>query len=281
MRGITFGGILSVTHSPVGRGQRVGVHKSSEHAIGSFAVVSHRACKVAPALVSEYLEAVGCAFALHLSRCFTVKSTLMTAMNVSKLFLSPKQVRLSFAMLAAGMIAGLSCAHADIVQMVNGDRHTGMVVAVVGTNVTFQSQIQGLIELPRDKVAAIYFRPVEAAATNAGQPAPAASGEWLKQFRNSAASSNLVEQVRQQLLAGAGPEANQRFDELVQGLMGGTIRMDDIRKQAQESVNQLRSLKGDLGEDGEMLEGYLRILEGFLDKTERAQETVPPGSPKP
>jgi hypothetical protein len=141
------------------------------------------------------------------------------------------------------------------------------VVSVVGSNVNFQSQNQGLIQLPRDKVAAIYFRPVEAVATTAEQPSPATSGEWLNQLKNSTVSSNLIEQVRQQLLSGAGPEANQRFDELVQGLRGGTLNMDDIRRQARDSVEQLRAVQSDLGEDGEMVEGYLRILEGFLQKT--------------
>ena len=41
-----------------------------------------------------------------------------------------------------------------------------------------------------------------------------------------------IEQVRQQMLAGADPAANQKYNEMLGGLMSGKLSVNDIRAQA-------------------------------------------------
>ena len=74
----------------------------------------------------------------------------------------------------------------------------------------------------------------------------------------------------------AGPEANNKFNEMVSGLMSGRLTVNDIRAEAKSAADQLKELKRDLGEDaGGALDGYLAILEHFL------QETAPPNVSSP
>jgi len=40
-------------------------------------------------------------------------------------------------------------------------------------------------------------------------------------FRGMSMNTNLIQQVQKQFLSGAGPEANNKFDELLGGLMSG------------------------------------------------------------
>jgi hypothetical protein len=54
--------------------------------------------------------------------------------------------------------------------------------------------------------------------------------------------------------------------------MSGRLSVSDIRAQAQAATDQIKQLKGELGDEaGGMLDGYLTILEKFLD------EAKPPG----
>src|SRR5688572_12963671 len=65
-------------------------------------------------------------------------------------------IRLSAVVFSLGMLAWASLA--DQLEMVNGDTYSGSVLAVNLTNVTFRSEIQGTITLPRTNVARITFR---------------------------------------------------------------------------------------------------------------------------
>jgi hypothetical protein len=87
------------------------------------------------------------------------------------------------------------------------------------------------------------------------------------------ASTNLIQQVQKQFLSGAGPEANNKFDELLGGLMSGKLSVDDIRAEAKAAADQLRALQRESGEDaGFATSAYLAILDHFL------KETAPSGS---
>src|SRR5437879_5182125 len=44
---------------------------------------------------------------------------------------------------------------ADMLELTNGDHYLGTVVSMTQSNLEFQSEIQGLVKLPRDKVAKI------------------------------------------------------------------------------------------------------------------------------
>jgi hypothetical protein len=184
---------------------------------------------------------------------------------------------------------------ADQIEMQNGDRYVGHVLSVNTNLVVFQNDVLGILRLPRAKVAAItldagstanspalpsltntYIRAPSAAPTNA---APNLSPA----FRQLGANTNLIQQVQKQFLSGAGPEANDKFNELLGGLMSGKLTVDDIRAQAQSAADQLRALKREGGEEvGFATDAYLAILDHFLKETapSASATNAPAASPK-
>jgi hypothetical protein len=115
-----------------------------------------------------------------------------------------------------------------------------------------------------------------APATN-GAPAPDISAA----LRQLGANSNLIQQVQSQVLSGASPEANDKFNEMVGGLMSGKLTVNDIRAQAKSAADQMRAAKKDLGEDaGFAIDGYLAILDKFLKETAPSGEATAK-NPKP
>lgn len=173
---------------------------------------------------------------------------------------------------------------ADQVQMQNGDQLFGRVVSMSGDTLTLHSEILGTVKLPRAKIASVSFGtnalpPLASQVLTNRQALPAAIGtngttqlaNTLKQLRTQ---SNLVSQVQAQFLAGAGPEANAKFNELLNGLMNGQLNMGDLRSQAQNAAAQLRAAKKDLGGDaGWVLDSYLTILDNFINETADQQPT--------
>ncbi|MEQ8790046.1 MAG: hypothetical protein RIC55_27365 [Pirellulaceae bacterium] len=64
------------------------------------------------------------------------------------------------------------------------------------------------------------------------------------------------------------PAVQGYFDKQVNGLMSGDISLGDIRNDAVDVRDQLEKLKKDLGPSGEALNGYLDILNGFIQETD-------------
>jgi hypothetical protein len=158
--------------------------------------------------------------------------------------------------------------------MRNGDRYVGRVLSLDPGALVVQSDVLGTVKLPRDKVAHITFGP---AGTNFARPLATNNsfrGPLARQTNGASngaavgqigADTNLVQQVRQQFLGEAGPEANAKFNELMGGLMTGKLTVADIRVQAKSAADQLRSLKGEMGQSaGPELDSYLAILDKFL-----------------
>ena len=186
---------------------------------------------------------------------------------------------------------------ADEVEMQNGDRYSGKVLSVSGDTVVLESEVLGKINVPRKKVASLTLGPTAATpkpATNVAQVArstnlPAAmptaalantNMDLTAAFRNLGANTNFIGQIRRQLLAD-NPEASSNYDELVGGLMSGKLNLDDLRRQAKSSADQLRQLKRDLGPDaGDSLDAYLSVLDDFLKETADAPAGATP-APKP
>jgi len=174
---------------------------------------------------------------------------------------------------------------ADQIEMQNGDRYSGAVLSMTPDTVVLQSEILGQLKLPRNQVAAVTIgsashisRPV--VSTNNPGPAAAAlatqphsdTGDALRQL---GANTNLVQQIRKQFLADAGPQANEKFDELFNGLVTGKLDMDGLRAEAKSAADQLRAMKKDMGGDaGETLDAYLGVLDSFL-----SQNTPPATAP--
>jgi hypothetical protein len=173
----------------------------------------------------------------------------------------------------------------DQVEMQNGDRYAGHVLSLNTNTVVLQSAVLGTLRLPRSKVAVITLglgpatnSPALPLPTNVFTPA--ASGTTANVVSNLSPalpglsmSTNLIQQVQKQFLSGAGPEANNKFNELLGGLMSGKLNVEDIRAEAKTAADQLRALQRESGEDaGFATSAYLAILDHFL------KETAPSGS---
>ena len=189
---------------------------------------------------------------------------------------------------------------ADLLELTNGDHYQGTIISMSSSNVVFHSEVQGLVILPRDKVATVTLTPAVPAAVAAPKPAAPVSGTnvsavagtpavkpnaqanaVIQQLRQQGVEPKLIEQVQEQIFGKASPEAAQKFDELMGGLMTGQLSVEDIRKQAQNSINQIRTAKKDLGPDaGEMLDSYLSILEKFVQESS-PEPSAPVAKPAP
>src|SRR6185369_9271877 len=172
---------------------------------------------------------------------------------------------------------------ADQVEMQNGDRYLGTVLSLDTNTLALHSAVLGKVNLPRGQVALITLGAGGATnhsrAASATKPEPAASSLTIANgtadlsapLRQLGANTNFIEQIRAQFLADAGPEANNKFNTLLGGLLSGRLTVNDIRVEAKSAADQLKELKRDLGEDGGgAFDGYLAILENFL------RDTAPP-----
>ena len=186
---------------------------------------------------------------------------------------------------------------ADQVEMQNGDRYSGKVLSVSADTVVLESEVLGKINVPRKKVASLVFGTNAAAskaATNVTRVSvptnlPTAASlaalantnvDLSAVLRNLGANTNFIRQIREQMLAG-NPEAASNYDELVNGLMSGKLNMDDLRREAKSSADQLRALTRDLGpEAGDSLDAYLDVLDNFLKET-AAEPTSATPAPQP
>jgi hypothetical protein len=137
--------------------------------------------------------------------------------------------------------------------------------------VVLQSEVLGVVNLQRGKVASLAMG--NAVATNAAPAIKAASTngstELAAAVRQLGTQSNLVNQVRAQFLATANPEANQKFDQMLNDLGTGKMSIADLRAQARSAAAQLRELEKEAGDDASGTMGlYPSILESFLAETE-------------
>jgi hypothetical protein len=171
------------------------------------------------------------------------------------------------------------CAHADQVNMQNGERFVGKVVTLTNETVIVQSEVLGILKVPRSKIASIAFGTnsvaslVQTSVVATAQPARSlstnSSPDLTTALQQLRADPSAMRQVEQQFLAGADPQAKEMFNQLMGGLMNGSLSVNDIRAQAKSAADQLRSAKKELGEDaGFAVDGYLAVLDSFLRETE-------------
>lgn len=179
--------------------------------------------------------------------------------------------------------AAASGLRADVLEMQNGDRYSGKVLSVSDDTVVLNSEILGRINVPRNKVVSLKFSAsaaglqldanhVKPVSTNlpttiASTSLANTNADLSAALRQLGGDTNFIGQIRQQMLADS-PEAGAKFDETVNGLMSGQINLNDLRRQAQSSAEQLRELKRELGPDAdESLDAYLKILDAFVNET--------------
>ena len=188
---------------------------------------------------------------------------------------------------------------ADEVDMENGDRYFGTVLSMSADTVVLKSDILGVLNVPRKKVASLAFDNNANAPKTATAAGPASGSTNLPadmpsailpdtkldlsaSLRNLGANTNFIGQIREQLLAG-NPGAASNYDALVGSLINGTLNLEDLRREAQSSVVQLRELKRDLGpEAAGSIDAYLQVLDNFLKETDpQPASAAPAPRPKP
>ena len=202
------------------------------------------------------------------------------------------------AVLAAVIALSAFAARAEILQLVNGDQYRGTVLGMNASNIVFQSEIQGRVILPRNKVAQIVFHEVAVKPatvnTNAvksasglagvsGQaPLPGGTNDAvLEHMRQQGIDPKIVDQVQSEVFGKSSPAAAAKYNELMGGLMSGRLGVQDIRSEAQKTISQVKAMKKDLGDDtGDVLDGYLAILERFVAESSEA-DNQPVIAPKP
>jgi len=182
------------------------------------------------------------------------------------------------------------CAHADQVNMQNGECYIGKVVTLSNETIVVQSDVLGILKVPRGKIASITFgtnivtptvqAPVAASAQSQKPAAANQNSDLTAAINQLRANPNAMQQVQQQMLAGADPKATEMFNQLMGGLMNGSLNVDDIRRQAKSAADQLRSAKKELGDDaGFAVDGYLAVLDGFLRETAGTTSVTPTNAP--
>jgi hypothetical protein len=186
------------------------------------------------------------------------------------------------------------CLRADWVIMQNGDRYSGKVLSVTTTNLALQSDVLGMVTLSRANVAHVVFGtnvvanhpPLFLSSPSTNRiTLPATNQEADKlsaALRQLGAYTNLIRSVQSQFLAAAGPDANEKFGQMLSDLTTGKMNIADLRAQAKDVANQLRSLQRESGEDtGFATDLYLSILDRFLQETESSKSTTtnPPAAP--
>jgi hypothetical protein len=191
--------------------------------------------------------------------------------------------------LCAFLVTAIPSLHADQVELQNGDHLVGKVLSLNTSQLVLQSDTLGTIKLPREKVAVVTLGTVTPAkvtptpSQHEGIANPALnlnnSNQVAAAFRQLGANTNLIQQVQSQFLGDAGPEAVNKYNELLNGLMNGKISLDELRAQAKSAADQVRSLKGEMGDQTGILDTYLTILDKFVNET--APATPPKSSPNP
>lgn len=204
--------------------------------------------------------------------------------------------------------------HAETIELKNGDIIQADLLQVTEKTLRIRHEIFGEVDIPRAQVNAIVmgdrtspeakkmkpdgtkkkqetpkeiidrlvnkdFGPQSVKKLEQGAKRQSTPEDAVEQLRREGIDPN-IERSLHMLLPGFGaPEVQGYFNERVDGLMSGSITIQDIRKDAVGARDQLRELMDDLGQDGAALQGYYSILDNFIQKTKPAGEEVPKKEP--
>lgn len=182
--------------------------------------------------------------------------------------------------------------YADQIVMQNGDRYNGKVVSVTTNQLVLHSDVLGTINLSRSHVSQITFEAGATSPTALSQPKPATisatkistNTSLTATMRQLKSQPQLIQQIQNDYLNDATPEAKAKFDEMLTDLSSGKMSVGDLRAQAKATADQVRALRKELGEEaGEGLDGYLAILDNFVlaaaSEEVTTNKTVAPTAP--
>jgi hypothetical protein len=192
---------------------------------------------------------------------------------------------------ALGALLLSTSIRAEVIELVNGDHYAGAVVSMDRSTVEFRSEIQGVIRIPREKVARITFTTMAlkpaGALPSSGEPTTQVANHLSKgssttnnaaavvqQIRVEGVDPNTADQIQKQLLGQTSPEVTQMFNQMVKGLMTGSLTVDDIRAQARSALKDVREVRKEFdGDEGQVIDGYINILQKFLAESEPPPKT--------
>lgn len=162
------------------------------------------------------------------------------------------------------LIVASTVIRADVVECDNGDRYNGKVLSMDEKEVKLQNDIAGTITIPRVRIVGIQFRQMPARVANRAATNAAAIGAQPPTWDAAA-----LERIQNEYLATATPEANQMFQQMVQGMQSGQMNLGDLRARAAATLRDLRAAQKESGDDalGGILESYGEVLESFLQQT--------------
>ncbi|MFO1497599.1 MAG: hypothetical protein U1G07_04255 [Verrucomicrobiota bacterium] len=174
------------------------------------------------------------------------------------------------ALVGLAISSSLAAAPSDLIELSNGDRYAGTVLSVNLTNVSVHSEIPRHHQRTRAKVPE---SPLETRPLSRSQPIRPALKPPPRHLRSRPAIGpercgyEFRSAPSKEMLSQAGPEAARKYSELMRGLAGGSINVNDLKKQAQRAIQEAEALKQDLGpEVSELLDGYLSILQKFVEE---------------
>ncbi len=204
--------------------------------------------------------------------------------------------RISLSVLACVALAVCMCsASAETIELKNGDKFSGKVISVDATNVILENEILGRVKIPRAKIVAIFLgeqasRPetkdfpkpdknpdevIKRVLESAGKFSPDSikgkgsktPADVVRELQTKGIDPQELSGIYQKLPLLAVPGVKKYFNDKVTGLASGRLNLQDIRKDAVKARDGLKDLQKDLGPDGKALEGYLSILNAFIDQT--------------
>jgi hypothetical protein len=178
---------------------------------------------------------------------------------------------------------------ADSVKLANGDVLNGRVLSLDDKQLRLESDTLGQVNIPRTKVVSITLGDVQPAtpatapkAVAGAAPASLSPDGVLKQLQATGINPKDLGEVQKMLPLLATPEASAYFNDTLKGLLGGTLSLGDIRKDAIRARDELKKATKGLGPDVDAaVAPYLMILEKFIGETKPAtppakQNAAPP-----
>ena len=231
----------------------------------------------------------------------------------------------TFAAAFAAALFTASLALADVVKLANGDTLHGKIVSIDDEKVVLESDVFGKVVVARERVLGVVFAdgkgpdggPAVEAEPKTGDRAEtpgeiidrlineefgpdalrelsrgakivANPGDVVRELQREGIDPKYINELTVAIPGFTAPPVQDYFYGTVEGLKTGRINLGDIRKDAVKVRDQIESLKKDLGPDAAALDGYLGILNGFIEETkdiapaDSATETSPhfPGSSK-
>jgi hypothetical protein len=127
-------------------------------------------------------------------------------------------------------------------------------------------------QTPEDLLGTLTGRKPLPSTAPSDRQAPGAE-DVLDQLQSGGLNPQILSEVQKALPLVNTPEVRDYFNTTVDGLMSGNLSIQDVRKDAVKARDAILDLQKDLGPGAAALNGYLSILNGFIEETTPADET--------